>query len=269
MASATFSIYRRMLGARIRSDAQYRVAFVLRLVSASLLVMGDYLAIWVLIQAADSIGGWGSWEVTFLYGASSVAFRFADAFIGGPVERCSLYVRMGTFDKFLVRPLNPFVQVLGEDFAVRRFGQCMTMVPFFGLALANLDIDWNVSRVLFTMAMLLGSTALYSGIFVLLNALAFWSPNTDEIANAFTYGGATVAEYPIHVMNGTIRAISYTLVPVAFTAYLPSFVLFDAPNPLGVPRWVSYMSPLACVPVVLLAVVVWRFAIRRYRSTGS
>jgi ABC-type uncharacterized transport system permease subunit len=32
---------------------------------------------------------------------------------------------------------------------------------------------------------------------------------------------------------------------------------------------VSYASPLACVPVGLLAVVVWRFAVRRYRSTGS
>jgi ABC-2 type transport system permease protein len=264
-----FGIYRRLLGARVRSDAQYRFTFTLRILSASLLVAGDYLSIWALIEVADTIGGWGRWEVTYLYGASSVAFRFADAFIGGPVERCGQYIRLGTFDKFLVRPMNAFVQVLGEDFAVRRVGQLVTMIPFFAVALVKLHIDWTVGRVLFLVAMLVGSIVLYSAIFTIVCCIAFWSPNTDEIANAFTYGGATVAEYPIHVMNSWIRALSYTVVPVAFTAYLPSFVLFDAPNPLGIPRWVSYCSPLACVPVALLAFAVWQFAVRRYRSTGS
>ena len=265
----TFGIYRRLLGAGIRSDAQYRFTFVLRILSASLLVAGDYLSIWALIEVADTIGGWGRWEVTYLYGASSVAFRFSDAFIGGPVERCSQYIRLGTFDKFLVRPMSAFVQVLGENFAIRRVGQLVTMIPFFAVALVKLNIDWNLVRALFLVAMVVGSIVLYGGIFVIVCSLAFWSPNTDEIANAFTYGGATVAEYPIHVMNSWIRALSYTVVPVAFTSYLPAFVLFDAPNPLGIPRWVSYASPLACIPVGLLALTVWRFAVRRYRSTGS
>ena len=268
-ALITFGIYRRLLGARVRSDAQYRFTFALRILSASLLVAGDYLTIWALTEVAGTIGGWGRWEVTYLYGASSVAFRFADAFIGGPVERCGQYVRLGTFDKFLVRPTSAFVQVLGEDFAVRRVGQLVAMVPFFAIPLAHLEIDWNPVRVLFLVAMVLGSIVLYSALFVIVCSLAFWSPNTDEIANAFTYGGATVAEFPIHVMSSWIRALSYTIVPVAFTAYLPAFALFDAPNPLGVPRWVSYASPLACLPVALLALAVWRYAVRRYRSTGS
>jgi ABC-2 type transport system permease protein len=110
---------------------------------------------------------------------------------------------------------------------------------------------------------------LFSAIFVIVSCLAFWSPESREIANAFTYGGATVAEYPVHAMASWIRSITYTLVPVAFTAYFPAFILFDAPNPLGVPRWVSLASPLACVPFGVLAVFVWRFAVRRYRSTGS
>ena len=265
----TFDVYRRLIGARVRSDAQYRASFVLRLVSAALLVALDYVQIWALLATTGSIGGWDQWQVTFLYGASSTAFRFSDAFIGGPVERCAQYVRMGTFDKFLVRPVRPFVQVLGEDFAFRRVGQFIAMIPFLVVALVNLHIDWSVGKVAFLAYMLVGAGLLFTSIFVIVCCLAFWSPNTEEVANAFTYGGATVAEYPVHVMERWIRSLAFTIVPVGFTAYLPAFVLFDAPNPLGLPKWLSYVSPLAFVPFGCLAALLWRFALRRYRSTGS
>jgi ABC-2 type transport system permease protein len=265
----TFALYRRLIGARVRADLTYRFSFALRVLSAMLVTALDYVAIWALVSKVQTIGGWDKWQVTYLYGASSVAFRAADAFIGGPVERCSHYVRVGTFDTFLVRPRSALLQVFGHDFAVRRVGQLAAMVPFLVVALANLNISWSVGKVLFLAAQLIGATLLFSAVFVIVSCLAFWSPESREIANAFTYGGATVAEYPVHAMASWIRSLTFTIVPVAFTAYFPAFVLFDATNPLGVPRWVSYASPLACVPVGLLAVVVWRFAVRRYRSTGS
>jgi ABC-2 type transport system permease protein len=238
-------------------------------VSAALVVALDYVQIWALLATTGAIGGWSRWQVTFLYGASSTAFRFTDAFIGGPVERCAQYVRLGTFDKFLVRPVRPFVQVLGEDFAFRRVGQFLAMIPFLVVALVKLDLEWNLGKVLFLGYMLIGAALLFSSIFVIVCCLSFWSPNTEEIANAFTYGGATIAEYPVHVMDRWIRSLAFTVIPVGFTAYLPSFVLFDAPNPLDLPRWLSYAAPLACVPFGCVAMVSWRFAMSRYRSTGS
>ena len=96
----SLALYRRLIGARVRADLTYRFSFALRVLSAMLVTALDYVAIWALVSKVDTIGGWDRWQVTYLYGASSVAFRAADAFIGGPVERCSQYVRVGTFDSF-------------------------------------------------------------------------------------------------------------------------------------------------------------------------
>jgi ABC-2 type transport system permease protein len=265
----SFSLYRRLIGARARADLTYRLSFALRVLSAALVSTLDYVAILALLSKVRTIGGWDRWQVSFLYGASSVAFRLADAFIGGPVERCSQYVRMGTFDTYLVRPRHALLQVLGNDFALRRVGQLIAMTPFLVVALTHLHIAWSVGKVVFLVAQLMGATLLFTSIFVIGSCLAFWSPESREIANAFTYGGATVSHYPIHAMATWIRSLTYTLVPIAFTSYLPAFILFDAPNPLGVPRWLSYVSPMACIPFGVLAAFVWRFAVRHYRSTGS
>jgi ABC-2 type transport system permease protein len=268
-ADGSLALYGRLIGARCRADLTYRMSFVLRVVSAALVTALDYVGILALVSKVGTIGGWDRWQVTFLYGASSVAFRLADSFVGGPVERCSQFVRLGTFDTFLVRPRSALLQVLGADFALRRVGQLLAMMPFLVVALTHLEIDWSVGKVLFLVAQIVGASLLFTSIFVIVSCLAFWSPESREIASAFTYGGATVAEYPVHAMASWIRSLTYTLVPVAFTAYFPAFVLFDAPNPLGVPRWLSYVSPMACIPFGVLAIFVWRFAVRHYRSTGS
>lgn len=228
-----------------------------------------YFEVAVLLNRFGTIGGWGRWPAIFLASFSSVTFRFADAVVGGPVERCGEFVRTGTFDKFLLRPIGAFVSVLTEDFAFRRIMQMFAMLPFLVLSLSRLPIHWNIGRVLFLLLMFVGAVVTYSSIFVIAACLSFWSPNTTETANAFTYGGAQVSQFPLHILNRPIRILSMTLVPVAFVAYLPSFVLFDAPNPLGISRFVSLISPLAGVPLACLAATVWRFAVRHYRSTGS
>jgi ABC-type uncharacterized transport system permease subunit len=35
--------------------------------------------------------------------------------------------------------------------------------------------------------MLVNATAVFTSVFVIANALSFWSPGTTEVANAFTY----------------------------------------------------------------------------------
>ncbi len=262
-------IYRHLIYARIRSDASYRTSFVLRIISAMFISALTYLEVAVLVSRFGTIGGWGRWPAIFLASFSSVTFRLADAVIGGPVERCGEFVRTGMFDKFLLRPIGAFVSVLTEDFAFRRVMQIFAMAPFLIVSLAHLPIDWTVGRVLFLIVMFVGAAVTYSSIFVIAACLSFWSPNTTETANAFTYGGAQVAQFPLHVLNKPIRLLAMTLVPVAFVAYLPSFVLFDAPNPLGISRLVSLLSPLSGLPLACLAATIWKFAVRHYRSTGS
>ena len=258
-----------MMRARQQADMQYRLSFALRLVGAAGQLVLEVVAMWALVHRFGSIGGWTIGPLTFLLGVSGFAFRVADAFIGGSTERCAEMIRTGRLDVLLVRPAGLLWQVMGDAFAVRRLMQLATMIPFAIVGIARSGIHWTPLRVAILAVIVVNSVAVFSAIFVFVNCISFWAPTSQEIGNAFTYGGAQMAKYPIHIFDGWVRVVSITFIPVAVTVYLPSFLLFDAPNPLGVTWWQSSLALASGAPLVIGAAVMWRFAVRHYRSTGS
>jgi ABC-2 type transport system permease protein len=259
-----------LMWARARADMQYRLSFVLRVTAAVLVLFGDWVAIWAIADRFGSIGGWTLQPLLYLYGVSALSFRISDAFLGGAVERCAEFVRTGRLDSMLTRPVGVLWQLIGEGFAVRRVMQMLSIVPFFVLGLRDNSIDWSWDTVVVVTLVILNATVLYASIFTIVNTLGFWAPNAAEIANAFTYGGQTAAQYPLHVMDRWVRGVMLSIVPVGFAVYLPAFlVLPNVPNPLNITPTQSWLSLCACVPSALLAGAMWRGALRRYRSTGS
>jgi ABC-2 type transport system permease protein len=258
-----------MMRARAVADMQYRLSFWLRIVAAAIALLGDVFAVWALEHRFGSIGGWTFGPLLFLLGVVLVAFRLADAFIGGAVERCAELVRTGRLDSFMVRPVGVLWQILGESFAVRRAIQLLTVTPVLAIGLSTAQIDWSPSRVVAFVLMMVNATAVFASIFVIANTLSFWSPGTTEIANAFTYGGSTAAQYPAHAMDRWVRVGTLSVLPVALTAYVPSYLFLAAPNPLGVTELQSWLAMFTGVPAVLLARFSWVYGLNHYRSTGS
>jgi ABC-2 type transport system permease protein len=260
----------RLMRARIRADMQYRLSFWLRLASSSAVLFVDAFSTWALVHRFGSIGGWTLWPLAFLLGTVTTSFRLADGLIGGSIERCAELVRTGKLDSMLTRPVGVMWQLMGEGFAIRRVMQFFTVLPIMIVAVTHVDVEWGLGRIGILLLLLVNASVTFACIFVVSNTLSFWSPNTAEVANAFTYGGGTVAEYPIHVMDRWVRLITMSVVPVAFSVYIPSFlILRSVPNPLHITPLQSWLSLLTCIPMTIGARSIWHFALRRYRSTGS
>lgn len=266
---ASFVLCARMMRARQRADMQYRLSFALRIIAASAQLLLEFVAVWALVRRFGTVGGWDFGPLLFLLGVSGFAFRLSDAFVGGSIERCAEMVRTGRLDVLLVRPLGLLWQVMGDAFAIRRVMQLATMVPFAVIGVARAGIDWTPLRALILATVVVNATVVFTSIFVIVNCLSFWAPTTQEIGNAFTYGGAQMAKYPIHLFDGWVQVISISLIPVGVTVYLPSFLLFDAPNPLNITWWQSSLALGSGLPLAVLASAVWRFAVNHYQSTGS
>jgi ABC-2 type transport system permease protein len=52
-------------------------------------------------------------------------------------------------------------------------------------------------------------------------------------------------------------------------AYQPALALLGRADPLGLPAWAGFVSPLVALVAAGAAAVGWRAGIRHYRSTGS
>jgi ABC-2 type transport system permease protein len=109
---------------------------------------------------------------------------------------------------------------------------------------------------------------IFGALWVITSSISFWTVDTQELANSFTYGGGFLAQYPVDVYAAWLRRI-VLLVPLAFVSYLPAAWVLDRPDAYDFPVWARLSSPAAALASVLVARVVWRAAVRHYRSTGS
>ena len=77
------------------------------------------------------------------------------------------------------------------------------------------------------------------GLFVCAASLQFFLINGAELTNAFTYGGSYASSQPASIFPGPLKLLFGYLVPVVFTAYLPTLALLDLPGPAGLPTWLA------------------------------
>src|SRR5215213_11559397 len=107
-----FSLYFRLIGARIRAQMQYKVSFWMDLLGFGLVTGLEFATIAILYGRFQSIGGWSIAEVALLYGLTATSFGLAEMFSRGfdsPFERM---MQQGTFDLVLTRPFGSFFGVL-------------------------------------------------------------------------------------------------------------------------------------------------------------
>jgi ABC-2 type transport system permease protein len=261
-------LYRRLVGARIRGQMQYRASFWLQLFGVFSINVLELATIFILFQHFKTLGGWTSGEVAFLYGLSAISFSIAKVVGGGFDVFSSLMVR-GEFDRLLVRPVSPLIQVLCGDFRLHQVGRLLQGLLALAIALSMVEIDWTVVRALVLISALLSAAVVFSTLFLFDATLCFWTTETTEAVNAFTYGGTTLAQYPLHIFDVWMRRLFLWAIPLGFTIFLPGAYLLGKPDPLGLPGFAPFVAPGVAFLFAAIVGAFWRAGVRRYRSTGS
>lgn len=262
------SLYRRLIAARIRSDWQYRTSFLTLLASQTFVMALEFLAVVFVLQLVPSLGGWDETEVVFLYALATVPFAFADLTIGS-VERTATHVQAGTFDRVLLRPQPILFQISAAEFELRRAGKLIPSLAIGIWAVANVDVDWTLTRAAVLVMALVCGYLIYAALWIGAASMSFWLVASREAMNSLTYGGQSANEYPLHLYRSWIRATLGWAVPLAFVSYVPSQWLLDADNPLGISDSLIWATPAVAAVAMAIALTCWTRGIRRYQSTGS
>lgn len=262
------ALYHRLATNHIRGQMQYRVSFWMQIAGNVLIYSLEFVAVLVLFLHFDTLGGWDVGEIAFLYGLSSISFGFAHIIGGGFASFSQLIVR-GDFDRLLTRPLSAFVQVLVSDVQMRRLGTVIQGAIASAVAARLIDIPWTVGRIVYLPVTIISASILFTALFALEATICFWTTQATEVVNAFTYGGSTVALYPIHIFDAWMRRLFLFVIPLGLVIYTPALYILNKPDPLGLPAWSRFLAPLAAVLFSLVAASAWRVGVRQYRSTGT
>lgn len=270
--SATLSqevrIALRIAGVRLRGQMAYPASFWMQIVSNFLINFAEVAALFAMFYRFDSLGGWTLGDVALLHGISMVAFSLGDTIAVG-LDSVPNQIRHGEFDSVLIRPLSSWLQAIVSEVSLRHLGQLIQGLLILGFSFAVVEIDWTLARAAMLVVAIGTGVALYIGLFTLVAVLSFWTVNSIEAVNAFTYGGSTLARYPMHIYQRWMRGLFLFIIPIGFTAWFPALYILGKDDPLGLPPWFRFIGPPVVALFCLVVAWAWRQGIRHYRSTGS
>ena len=261
-------LYWRYVGVSVRSQMQYRASFIMESFGQFGVLGVEFVGILVLFSRFNTLQGWSLAEVAFLYGLVHLGFTCADTASRG-FDSFGVTIRLGDFDRLLLRPRSTALQLAGQELVLRRLGRFVLAIGVIGWATAALDLDWTAAKVALSILNVLCGAALFSGLMILHATLAFWTTETLEMTNIVTHGGVETTQFPLSIYRPWFRGIFTLVFPLGAVSYFPALAILDKPDPLGSPLWFQYTAPLIGLVFLLVCLRVWEFGVRRYLSTGS
>ena len=260
--------YRVLLGSRVAAQTSYRTSFSLDLLGQLGLALLELSEIYVVFHNVDVLGGLDFGSALLVFALANVSWSIADTLVGH-VDSLPTYIRTGTLDAMLLRPLPVLSQLVTSDVSLRRLARTAMGVVVLLVALPLAVQDWTPARVVLLVITPVTGAAIFAALFVAAAGAQFWLVDGAEMTNAFTYGSSYVSSYPTSVLHGIARTFFTFVVPAAFVAYLPALAITGQQGPPGLPSWLGWLTPVAAALSWCVALLCWRLGLRHYTGAGG
>ena len=267
MRTDDLRLYLDFLGASVRSQMQYKMAFALRSMADLLIVVADFAPTYFLVRFFGGLEGWSLAELALFYGMVELSWAPVEGALHG-FENFGVCLIQGDLDRWLLRPRSLVLQVASHWFEIRKLGRVAQAAIVLGVAVWWLGFDL---RALAWVGLgVAGGILFFSGVVFFGAASHFWTlGQTSELQNMLTYGGSAALTYPVSIYSDWFRRVVTFGVPLAFVNYFPALAALGRVESDGWPPFVPWLSPFVCLGVLLLARAAFTRGVERYESTGS
>jgi len=256
-------LYFKYFNMHFKSDMQYKTSFILSFIAQFFVFFGYYFTILCLFDKFSNLKGFTLYEVLLTFSIIQFGYAICESFFRG-IDSFDKLIIAGDFDRVLLRPQNILLQVFGYEISIIKLSRLIQAIIILIIAIINIDVSWNLSKIITLIFMLLSAIIIFLSIFILAAAYCFVTIKGLEVRNVFTDGGKHMAQYPIGIFKkGFIFFFTY-IIPFGFVNYYPLlYILGDIKNKL-------YMfSPLITILYLIPSIVIFYKGVKRYSSVGS
>ncbi len=264
----TIRLYLRSMAMLLKSQLEYPLSFLLQTAAQLIMEGGEFLAVLLIVDRFDHLNQWTPGDLYFFFGMMAVSFYLTEFFGRGVTGNFPFLVRTGQLDTILLRPRGILTQVLCSAVDPRRIMCIAVGIAALVMGSVQSSVRWTLLKALVLMESIGCSVLLILGLFLIEAVFCIYSVKSVELVNALTYGGRSACQYPVDVFPRPLRALFTIAAPFALTLHVPAACILDKPL-YGWPVWTAFVSPLSGPLVFCLLVLVFRRAMRFYRSTGS
>lgn len=256
-------LYFKFMKIHFKSELQYKISFILSFISQFFVFFGYYFTIICLFDKFSNIKGFTMYEVLFTFSIIQFGYSFCETFFRGVDQFDDLIVN-GSFDRLLLRPQNILLQVFANEVSFVKASRLIQSIIIFIIAFINVDIVWNIAKIITLVFMIISSISVFLSIFILSASYCFITIKGLEVRNLFTDGGKHMAQYPIGIFKKGFVFFFTFIIPFGFVNYYPLLYLIDKTN-----NTFLVFSPLITLVYLVPSIIMFYKGIKRYSSVGG
>jgi ABC-2 type transport system permease protein len=248
----------------LRAALSYETDFWIGVAGVTLTHGVGVIFVWALFLRVPVVAGWGVWDVAFLYALSIIPRGMTELLCDGQ-WRLRHLINQGEFDRLLVRPMSPALQVITQFSSIHGIGSVALGGTIMARAVAELGLAWGAGEWLLLALTLVSATVLMSAVNYATNCQGFWEPSSTSSFPFLVQNMAEFAKFPLPVYDRAVQLLLTWAVPFACVSYYPSLLLLQRPEATP---WMALTAPAAAAAMIGVASLVWRRGLGRYQGVG-
>lgn len=259
-------LYKALISQFFKTVIQSKIDFLMGLFGFFFTQVTGIAFLYLVFEQIPHLQGWTLDQLIFIYGFAQLPRGLDHLFTDNLWMVAWRLVINGDFDRYMLRPMNIFFQVIAEKLQPDALGELLVgIILVVYSAMKSVVVLDAVDIVLFTVSIFAGAL-IYTSIKLLFASLSFWIKRSGPFLQ-LAYEMAEFAKYPTGIYAKSLRFVITWVIPFAFVAYLPACYFLDtgAGNHVGV----IFIECGIAVLFWMIAYGVFRKGISIYESAGN
>lgn len=257
-------LYRVLISQFLKTIMQSKADFLMGLFGFFFTQIIGIAFLYLVFQQIPSLNGWTLDQLIFIYGFAQIPRGIDHLFTDNLWLVAWRLVINGEFDRYMLRPMNVFFQVIAEKLQPDAIGELLvgTILVIRCLAKGIVIVD-AAHAALFFVSIMAGAL-IYTSVKLFFASLAFWLKKSGPFLQT-AYQMSDFAKYPTEIYAKGIRFLITWVIPFAFVAYLPAsfFLKSTVSASIIVIEW-GIAVLFWCI-----AYGVFNYGISKYESAGN
>ena len=255
------NVYKKFVSTSAAVEMSFRTSFILLIFMDAFFFSTSLGSVNIIFNHVETIGPWSRTEFSFFLCFMLMIDNLHMMMFSQSFWELSLNIRTGQLDYTILRPLHIIFSVFLRHFRVSSLFNTPLFAGFliyFGLQCELSVLSWIMLPFCLILAL-----SLFVFIEFSLSACMFWTTDGNGI-NFLRMQIQQVARWPQHIYLGAMRKLFTVVVPILVVGSYPVEFLLDSQ------KWYLMIYFIITLIVsIVLAHVIWTYALRHYDSASS
>lgn len=258
-------LYKVFVAQFFKSLVQSKADFLIGLCGFFFTQITGIAFLYLVFRQIPVLADWSLDQLIFIYGFAQIPRGIDHLFTDNIWLVAWRLVVNGKFDRYMLRPMNLFMQVIFEKLQPDALGELLVGTILLVISLTKGIVIVDAAHILLFVVSIFAGAIIYTAIKLLFASFAFWMKVSGPVLYT-AYQLADFAKYPTDIYARGVRFIITWIIPFGFVAYLPASY-FLKPE-------VSALATIGveCIIAVVffaLAYLVFTLGTRAYESAGN